>query len=832
MNILIKHTLRSIKSNWGQFAVIIMTIMVVTAMLFVAFSIGDLFYNFNVSVDSRLGSSTDISLSGDLYSKAKLNEFINDNSKDIEFVDNYLQMGALFKNENASDKTSKLVMVEATDTKIMAKRYPNMLKISEELKGNYEYPSVWVGKSFVDENNLNIGDEIKIYLDMYRTYQTMTITYIFENEGFFANNVVNNLIIDYESINAKGMYNLSYIKLVDSGKYDEISTNLYDYMGNDNLSVSRAVDYEKVHRIVNNNQLLLNVSLIFIVALMLFILFTSYLVVANKRISEIVVFRAAGATPMQTTLIMLLESAIYGTFGAVLGIMLGRLGMGIAVRQVIPNFASAVTYDFSDYFVSLILGIGISIFASLIPIVNISKVKIRQLTTGSNNLAKKVSPLVFVIVTLLMVSNILVLIFVENATIVATVTLTIIVATWVALIVPYIIKLLSKLFSMGKGSHRIAGLSIKRNTSSRTLASMVGSIIVFTFLVVSIISIVISAITPSNERFEADFVAQSVDKIDYQEIRQDIIGTVGVQDAFLINMEPSRLVQGNQTYEYTTFTVENSEAINSIAKGVTKEVKTRFDMTLHPIILSYDMAQRCGLEIGDKMQIELGNKEITEGKLDNEFVVVGMDYAKTNNDRCVVISASDLMQNGVLINANSSLILVNAKKGVWVRDLYLQLRDNLEQKYCYILKYDDWAYATNVGMRGIQELMKILQILVSVVALIGVINLAIITLLNRKREFTIYYSVGMDKKRYIITMLIESIIIGLSGAIIGVILSIIVNRLLPVFAKLIDRYLVMQIFPVTIPIIVGIAMLIFVIIYIIVSLIKKTNYIYDRNVRM
>lgn len=830
MNILLKHTLRSIKSNIGQFAVIIITVMVVTAMIFVAFSISDLFYNLNVSLDSRLGSQTDICLSGELYSSAKLDEFLAENKSKIAYNDNYLQIGALFKNENSNDKTSKLVMVEATDTKTIAKRYPNMLKVKEVLKGNYEYPSVWVGESFLEENNLNLGDEIEIYLEMFRTYQTMTITYVFENEGFFANSVVNNLMIDYASINAKGIYNLTYIKLNNADDYDKVAQSLYTFMNDDNLTVTKSVDYPKIERIVENNQLLLNVSLVFVIALMMFILFTSYLVIANNRLSEMIIFKAAGATPVQTTAILLTESLFYGITGAVLGVLFGRIGMGIAVRQVIPNFVSAVSYDFSDYALAVLSGIFISLAASLYPIMKISGEKIRQLTSGTNKIVKKISPLWLILITVLLAANIAVLIFVKEATIAATATLTVLVATFVALIMPYLINAISRLFTLGKGVHKIAGMSIKRNKSSRTLASLVGSIIVFTFLVVNIISIVQLAVVPISERFKADFVVQSVESSDYKNVREKIEHTAGVKDAFLINQIPCRWIMDTQSFEYSIYTVDNSTAIKSITHGVSDEVIAKFDSTLHPVIITYDMSERCGYGIGDKIKINLGTRESDKGYLDYEYEVVGIDYAKTKNDRIVIIPSGDVVSSGKSISADTAVILINAKEGTWTKDLYAALRQDLEKEYFYILTYEDWAYATSVGIKGIMQLLSILQIVVSSVALIGAVNLSVINILNRKNEFNIYISAGMDKKGFISVLLSESLIIGCSGAVLGFVISAFVNRLMPIFAKLIDRYMVLEVIPVLIPIITIIAVVIFTAIYLITALSKRTKYTYLRDI--
>jgi ABC-type antimicrobial peptide transport system permease subunit len=829
MNILVSHTLRSIKKNAGQFMVIILTIVLVTAMLFVALTIGDLFYNLNVSLDSRLGSSADITLTGDVFPESKLNEFLIKFDKDIEYTDTYLQIGALFKNEDSYDKTSKAILVEATDTKLLATRHPDMLKVSEEYNYAYQYPAVWVGKSFMEENKLTCGQVVEIYLDMYRSYQKMTITYVFENEGFFANSTVNNLIVDYSSMNAKGMLNLANIKISDDANFDEISKALYEHMGNDKLEVSPSVDYEKVEQVVKNNQLLLNVSLVFIIALMLFILFTSYLVVTRNRLGEMVIFKAVGATSFQTTLIMLSEAILYGIIGSIIGLFLGRIGMGIAIKLMIPQFTNAISFTVSDYLISFFLGILISVAGAIFPVINISKENIRQLTASTTKESKKMSPIALAITTLLLVLCVLLLIFIQKIALFATIALVLVVGLWIILVIPYIVKGISLLFTLGKGSHRIAGFSIKRNSYSRTLSAMVGSIITFTFIVVSIINIIIYAITPYNSRFESDFVIESLDGSELSDVRKAVSEIKGVKNAFLYYEIPCRWNLDTQIKDYMVYTVDNTDAVEGIGERVSQETLDKFNAQLRPVIVSYDLMQRFDLKEGQEINITLGDKIVGKGTLDGKFTVVGVDYAMTNNDRVMIIPEQSLTIDGEKIDAKS-MVFVNANKNVWKKDLYSQIRDKIETQYCYILEFDNWAYATSVGIKGIVSLLTVLQIIVSLVAVTGIVNLTIVTLLSRKQEHYIYSSVGMDKKSYTITALCEGFIIALAGGIIGLVLSFIINRLMPSFAILIDRFVLYELMPWHIPATALASIVLYTIVYLGIYALRKSKYVYDRGI--
>lgn len=829
MNILIAHTLRSIRKNAGQFAVILITVTIVTAMFFVTLTIGDLFYNLNVALDSRLGSATDITLSGDVFPSAKFNEFLTEYDKDIEYVDAYLQIGALFKNENSDDKTSKAVLVEAADTKTLAARYPKMLKVADEHKFTYQYPAVWAGRSFMEENDLIVGQVVEIYLDMYHSYQKMTITYVFENEGFFANTTVNNLIIDYSSINAKGMLNLANIKLSEDADIDAISKALYEHMDNDSLSVSPSVDYERVERVVKNNQLLLNVSLVFVIALMLFILFTSYLVVTKNRLNEMVIFKAVGATNLQTTLIILSEALFYGFIGAVLGLIAGRAGMGVAVRMMIPQFSDAVRFTAGDYIISFVLGCLISVAGAFVPAIRMGRENIRELTSGDVRIPRRVPIYAVITATVLLIAFSIMLILLPRFTLYITIALIVVVAVWIVLVIPYIIRGISYLFRLGKGRHRIAGISIKRNSYSRTLSAMLGSIITFTFIVISIINIIIYAVTPYNTRFEADFVIESIDGSDLAAVRETTSKIKGVENAFIYYSLPGIWLSDTQTKDYMIYTVDYTDAVEGIAEQVSGQTLAWFNRELKPVIVSYDLMQRFNLVEGQEITITAGDKNSVKGTLDGKFTVVGMDYAMTNTDRVMIIPEASLLIGGKKPDADS-MVFVNAKENVWKKDLYYQIRDKIETQYCYILEYEDWAFATSVGIKGIMGLLTALQFIVSAVAMTGLVNLTIVTLLNRKQEFRIYESVGMDRKSYILTVLCEGLIVAFGGGITGFILSLIINRLIPSFALLIDRYVIFTAIPWYIPVTAAAAIIIYAAVYLAIYASRKERYVYNREI--
>lgn len=829
MKILFNHTIRSIKENKGQFLVIVLTITVVTCMLFIALTVGDLFYNLQFSLKSRVSSDTDIKIEG-IFSEAKLDEYYLENKDSIEYIDTYMQMGGLFRSDKGEDLTSKVILIEATNLEKFYERNNETLTLYDAYEFSHQYHEVWVGKSFAKENNIVAGDTVQIYLEYTKSYQKMTVTCIFENYGMFANSVVNNILVDFSTVSSRGILTTAYIAINDNVDSELFAKDLAIYMDNTELIIGPAVDYVEINKVVNNNQKLLNVALIFVIALILFILFTSYLVMAKNRLNELITFKTAGASNKQLISIMLLEGAVYGAIGALIGLLIGRAGMEFAVSKVIPNFPDAVKYNFFDYLLSFMLGIIISVAAAIAPTIKASKESVRLLISGSVKEART-PPLFVAIISLILIGScVLLIVFVPNISVVILILLLVVIAVLIMAVMPYIVKAISYLFSFGKGISRVSSYGVKRNSYNQTLSGLIGSVMVFTFLVVSIINVIVFAIKPFNERFKSDFVVESVEEANLQNTAKDMELVHGVQNAYYYSYDTFLWTEGNLNEQYTVYGVESTDAINYISDKVSADTIYAFKNTINPVIISYDLMQRFDLDIGEQIVLNLGNKiNGVKKPLSAQFTVVGIDYAMTQNDKVMIINNDSFIVGSEVYKPQKNMVFVITDKDVPNKDLYYDLRDRLEGTG-FILEYNDWVYATSVGIKGVITLLNILQIMISMVAFIGIINLTIVSLLDRKREFNIYRSVGMDKKGYTILSICEGLIIALSGGLVGFVLSIIMNRLMPTFALMIDRYVVSAVVPLNVAIIVIAVVALYNLIYFALAISNKKLKIIERNI--
>ncbi len=819
MKIIFFHTLRSIKDNLGQLFVIVFTVTVLTALFFATLTLKDVFYNLQLSMANRLPGEAQISISGEVLSEYELKEALK-TIDGVEYVDEYLEMTALLKSTNDNNEVDeKVIIVEATDLETLLERHSDQLYYYDGITedSHYSHNGIWMTKDFADDNNIKVGDEVEIFIALYNEYQKFTVTYLFESEGIFANTTLNNVLTDFSSFGNRGLLTNAYVKISSDTDVDISIEQLNNFFAGKDVTVEQAIDYNHINEVVSGNEKLITVVMFFVLALVLFILFSSYLVIFQKRTNELSIFKAAGATAMQCILLLSFEGILYVLTGAFIGTILGRFAMQIVEITVIPNFTGAIRYHVYHYVLSMALGITVSLICSFFPALLLVKKSVKD-TQDKPLLFNKKTIVILVVLFVLLGGCIACMIILQNLLIVFCLILIILISLLIYFGSPYLVMGISKLFSPGKGIVKLSSCTVKRNRTASRLSAIVGAVISFSFIAISIVTIVIDAIEPYYTHFRGDFVVQSLSSSDMEEVNELIINTYGVDRTVYLSSNDYKMIADGKEIEYTVYAINNVEDIDNVTTDITNKQKEKFFSEDNSIIISYDLANRLNKKIGDKMLINLENDDY------QTYTIVGIDQTVTKNDRvCFIV-------NDGKIKYQNTMILVVSKKNISNMDLYKELSFKLQKKSCYIMFYKDWTQSTNVGISGIELLLRLLQVLIGGVAFIGVINMTISTQLERKRELNIYLSNGLDKRNYLLLSLLEGLVFSISGGIIGLLFNVIINLLMPDFAKLIDRYLNVNYFPISILIVVAVVMGIYTITYLIIAFQNRKKVGIERNI--
>lgn len=803
MGILLRHTLRSLGRNKGQTAVILVTVIVVTVMIFASLSMYDMFYNISAAEYRRAAGDADILVGSHnetnvTFSVSRIRNFVRYSGDRFSHAEYFVRFGSILK----TDRTTRTVLVEATDLDTYLQKHT--LRYVEKYQPDpfdtdvMAYAPAIIGERFAADAGLGAGDFVEIYLPTYNMYVKMHIRYVVADEGLFASSAAINLLTDFDAVGNQGQITAAYLTLKDPADYDAAVRELEaEFPG---VGVGEGNGETAAREIARNNTTLLVVGLMFVVAMMALILLTSYMIVVRNRSAEMEVFKAAGATPGQTVTILLLEVVCYGLVGGLIGVALGRLIMEVAVISLLQTARHAVTYAVWKYFVAVIVAVAVTVLSALGPAISLSRKTIRAAASQGAKQARRNRPVLFSVATLALIGVSVAVSFLDGTALIPLAALLIITAAlWIAASTGYAVKAVSWLIAKlrSTGPARVAAMQVGRARSLRTITVLLSVIMAFAFVVVETVTMVRVAVTPFRTRYSADYIVNvgvHLPQNELDDFAADLkdlpgIGTVGYYHSADFYIDE---IDGKA---FTVYGVSDPDCLVACcAGGLSEGTLERYRSVTDPIVLSRDMALRLGASVGDRVSFIIVDEDYRN--VEFSFTVAGFDETVSEYDRVAYCPYGRLE----LLN-KTAIMLVSAREGLPAGtegDVFVTLRDAVEARRMtttFALPYAEWVGATRDLMSGVSTLLLLLEIAVCLVALMGVVNISVVTRYDRKRELSVFRLSGMSRSDYLGFTAAEGGILALAAAVIGLGTALAVNRLLPLMGAVVDKYMVFAAFP-------------------------------------
>ncbi len=838
MKAFIRHILRSADSEKGQVAVIIITIAIVTAMVFVAFSMYDVFFNLNMAEYDRVANGADMLLGdnfgdGETFSRARLDRIISAEPEgEIKDISYFVKMGSILK----TDTDSKSVLIEATDLdEYLERNAIRYLEIFDKDTINPDVPflesngysSVIIGENFAKEASLKAGDMVELYLPTYGIYATLIVRAVALNEGIFGSTADMNILVDFDAVGNQGQINAVYINFTDEALFEKYEDLFATYFPT--IKCGEGNGYQEVVGIVTNNTLLFSIALIFLIATLMLILFTAYLIVSRNRMNEMIIFKSAGATPMQVALIMLMEVLFYALVGASVGLMLGRVTMSVVANALLPMAPGAVTYPWWKFVVSFIVSVLVSILSTLVPVIQVSKKTIRELSSTGFKVSKPTNLMTLTITSIVVVGICVAYAFFSGiALLVLSVALIIAIAFWIYCAIGLVTKLIGKLLMKitKGGATYLAGISVSRSSAMQTVTTLVAVVIAFSFLITQVVGIVKEATIPFRERYKADYIVVAQGGLDLSEfdlIKATALDVDGITGVGYFN-GVDYYVPGSDTEDFALYGVNDFWTLEHCTTGLESNVEKLWNETANPIVLNQNIVMMIGAKIGDTITVSPIAEDYKTEK--HSFTLVGIDKSISQWDMVAYCKYSFVYR----MNNGANFLI----EGERTEETFVELRDVIEElnlSTTFALTFEEWAYAEQKSFAGVGSLMTILQVLVWCISLMGVANISIVTVYDRRSEFRLYKLSGMSSSDYMKFSLGEGIVAGLSGGVLGFIAGYSVNMLVPGLGSIIQRFKGFNAMPIELiyTFIIGVSA--FIVLWILIALVNRKNAVKSINER-
>lgn len=804
MNIILRHTLGSIKRNPVQSVIVVVSTAMITACVLVCLCISSLFEQLTSLWGTSRYGGADLIITGYYateYGGVPFGESLRAYSE--EHSDEITAVLATYESSlsvMSSTETVRAYGIIAEDLD----RFDSLTgaEILSRCENTSDLPSAHVSLAFAQATDLSLGDAFTI-----KNGSSYFISAICNNTSRYFNQsfIVFAAEGDFSDDAATGVIpSRTAVYLTDADAVRPDGTNVADawrsyFTGITSNPQAVTADVAETEldmaESVRGSMRLMTIAASVITVVMACLLFSSFSVIVRGRVTELIKFKAAGATPAQTTGILLAEAALYAVVGGLIGLAFGE-GLityldGLLARNIAGG---ALVTEAYKYPLAVIIGAACGIAACIIPAVRMSAKSIRSLAGESERIVRTVPLFAAVAVTVVTAAFAVALFLVPRAVLpYIAVTFIVLSLVWAITVMPHILRAVCALARRitRPGAGFVAECAAPRNASVNSSVTMLATVIAFISLGAAIIDIVGYTSLTSTARMSGDFIV-GMSGVDYETVEAEYeycLSLDGITDGALTRTVSCRLAYVDGTEAGTSsdsnamcYSVEKGADMRFLSLDIGDDVIARFDATENAAVISSYISNKFGINVGDSICLRVTQYTGEAVLADRSFTVVGIDNTVTSWDMAIFVRTSELTVGGELPNG-TSLILLNGDENSFTR-----LRDLIDTDSATLYKRGGYFSAEGGDRLDTSALLSVFTAIVYAIAVIGLVNLIVITATERVREFDILRLAGMtpgDAMRYIAT---ETGILAAVGCAAGFVFSVLFNRASTGIAQLINKF--------------------------------------------
>jgi putative ABC transport system permease protein len=779
MNILTKYLIKSILEKKGILVLILISISVSTALLVASLGSADsIINNYNEKIKGVYENFNVVITPNE---KAAYLFFTTDNINMSKVKDSFKMMDT--EGYVKSNDEKQFNMVGTTISDLQKFRSIKMIKKNNlnSFNGNEIIISEKTGKNL----GVNINDEIELsILGKIRKFKVIGIT---SNHGIFSLDNSNkfNIVAPLQTINSiygtENKYNSVYLSI----NNDNINSWIKDFNEkNINLTAKLLVDESDINSQVNNIKIPLLFMLIIVLFMTIFIIHNSFKLTITERLSTIGTFLSLGATKFNIIKLFIKESLIYGIISGIIGNCIGSLIIYISSILINPfkeeGIKASVNFKPKYFIMGFILSILISLVSSILPIISIRKVPVKEVILGNFQSSNKISWKGFILGTVLLVLSAAFHIIGPNIKTprpyVTAVPAFFIAFIGIIIIVPKIIEIL--LYPLVRLLRKIGGISMLSVNNIRTSKILINNIRLITICIISIIMIM-------------SFSLSLFDLLGgvYKNLNFNVIVSVNSENGSTLKLSENIIENYTKKtdvikrqYIYANLNKDSSKKIDLICiepnnfknydnymiyKDKNKQLN-ELDNNEDGIIISKKIATRYNIKEGDFINLNINDKS-------EKFKVLSVVDAKFMNMGNVnLISYKAALKHFGIRYANEFFISSNYPSNEVKKDLEKDFKGidaNVSTK-------EERMNEDQQNSNQVVALLKVFSYITIIMAAIGIVSNVSICFIQRKREMAILCSNGLTNGGRVFIILFENLIEGLAALIISFICSLWIIRLL------------------------------------------------------
>lgn len=774
MAVIFKFTIKNILKKKLRTFLIILAVVMASSLFFVSNGIAS--SNEKTTIDMLKSSygSADVYITAGSRSP---NQYVSLNKAEIyrdrvKYIIGETDLYGVYKINNIQKIPVYFKGIDYNDLMIMN---PINL-IQQNTIATFKENELIVSKKTADKYGFFLGKEIKVNIK--GNEEKFKIVAIADQSSIFSND--ENGIIAVaprkslcELNNTNGMVSEIYFGLKNQSKIDNFVQDLSDTYKN--YDINKVIDEQEIEKSTQTTRVSFLMLLAVVMVMSIFIIYTAFKIIIYERIPIIGIFRSMGSTKFTCNIVLIAESLIYGILGGILGDICGisMLYLIAVLMNSNRNFIkTTISYDPLLIIETVIFAMMISFFSSLIPIVRVSKISIKDIILNNisrtkENGKKKFSNIIlgsFLLIIIIMVQVVnnpkskALAISTDLVAIISIISLAIIL---IPIINTAFSNILCKLNGFIFGNEGIiAGKNLKNDKNILNNISLL-CISISTLFMINVISVTASQeIAKAYNSWNCDIVMYVNENSTLGDVENSRIkNTKNVSDALgVYGVYNTEVIGKNKEINCIQGIAENkfNDYINIQLSGGKKDISKSFNEGRN-IIITDEIESSINAKIGDEIILDTvkGKKKYKIVGTFNSLMQLG-SYAFIP-DKYIKSDFNQNQYHDIFIKtigdptAVKNRLIAEFKNGEYTIETINDMKADTSQKY------ED----------EINQL-RIFPLISLIIGILGVINNFVISFMYRKHNLAIMVSVGISKKQAKKMILTEGFIVGFIGSITGV----------------------------------------------------------------
>ena len=771
MKVFLKYIFKNMTEKKGRFLLLLFSITLSTALFL--FSLGAVDVMLNVYEDTLRNASDGKEVG------------ITSNTDEIFFSEKDFEAAGLTNFEGQLNA----IGIISEDSKItyvslIGKKDCSKYIIEGSMPENSNDPICAISDRTAKERGLKLGDTMEVAVNGQK--ETYKINAICAPNGSFYQDVTTSFVMvlpyDYMDsfIHAEGRYNYM------TAESDKDSSDAADDFNevNDKVKAVSLTDLSSQKEMTNSAVAIIYIMFAIVCIICCIIIHGVFKLIVNERLTVIGTFMSQGATKKKIEHILLYESFIYSLFGSVVGVSLGELILYVVSREISPlkDYGIYMSFSINPLYIGIgiIFAVFISVVSAVLPARSVRKLPVKDVILNRMEIKHQKGNIRLIVGIVLLVAALVGAIIDESWTV--DLSIVFLIAAYVGMIMflRKFLKVLSDILAKIFRIKTILFLAFNNVKVSKLLRGNI-SLLILSFSSILFIAssgksmevAVIDCYKKLNYDYEISNIIENtsdtstteliIEKLDSMEcIDKDfimpnysVIGLIDKLNVYVTGADPLKYAWYNEYLElksdkyYKYFQELDSSDDNAI------------------IITDY-IAKEIGKSIGDEIEVNVNNKVAA-------FKIVGTYNGKMFNNGRMIIAKPEIVKKAF-----------NIKEATTIDFNVVGDNKKAEAEFKGVLADFGATYRSNEEMMELNEksnqqmisLIGVFGVIAMIVASIGIFNNITISFQQRRKEFAVMSSVGMNANKRKRLVLAENMYCVIVSIVLSVPFALLINKLM------------------------------------------------------